>query len=118
MRRGAPKRQQKYIRTFGSEDDAELVERATQLADVAVDAERAGALELRLAVAAAQQADAQHARAPRREQVPDGVADDVALVGLDPEPPAAGEEEIGLRLGALHVASLDHNRLRRNAERV
>src|SRR5207248_9408959 len=86
---------------------AELVQRAAQLLRVAVDAVRARARQLVLAVAAAQQADAEHSRAAGREQVPDGVADDVAARRLDAEPLRAREEEIGFRLRACDVAALD-----------
>ena len=67
-----------------------------QLGGVAVDAEGSGAEELVLAVTAGQQADRQHPRAARREQVPDGVADDEALGRLGLEPPRALDEEVGL----------------------
>src|SRR6266576_1752811 len=70
------------LRTPGSAD-AELVERGEQLGGVSVDAEGAGRGQLVLAVTARQQADAQHPGATRREQVPDGVADHVAIRDLD-----------------------------------
>ena len=100
--------------------DPELVERGEQLGRVAVDAVGAGALELVGAVAAGQQADAEHARAARREQVPDGVADHVAVARLDGEAARALDEQVRLRLGARDVAALDDDRLgrRRRAPRA
>ena len=59
--------------------EAELVERAVELGGVVVDAEGAGREELVGAVAAAQEADREHLRAAGGEEIPDGVADDVAV---------------------------------------
>src|SRR5205823_2400969 len=70
------------------------------------------------AVAAAQQADAEHSCAAGREQVPDGVADDVAARRLDAEPLRAREEEIGFRLRACDVAALDDDGFAGDAERL
>ena len=50
-----------------------------QLRGIAIDPERARSPQLVLAVAAGQQADAEHPRPTRRQQVPDRVADDVAV---------------------------------------
>ena len=60
----------------GIRPDADLVEVTQQIGRLLVDAVRARALELVLAVPAGQQPDAQCARAPRRQQVPHAVADD------------------------------------------
>ena len=62
------------------EGKAELVQRLPQLLRVSVDAKGAGAGQLVLAVAAAEQADAEHPRPACGEQIPDGIADDVALL--------------------------------------
>ncbi len=90
----------------------------SELLCIAVNAKGAGACELVVAVAAAQQADAQHASSPRGEQIPDRIADDVALLGWNADPFAAGEEEIGLRLGPKHVTSLDDDGLGSDPESV
>ena len=98
--------------------DPELIERFEQLRRVAVDAERAGRAQLVLAIAAAQQADAEHPGTPRCQEVPDGVADDIALVGRNTEPLLAGEEQVRLGLGAQDVAALDDDRSSGDAERA
>src|SRR5437870_2989394 len=94
-----------------SRQHAELVERAMQLGGVAIYTERAGAGELVVAVAAAQQADAQHARASRGEQIPHRIADHVTVSDLNAQAPLAGEEQIGLGLRSRDVAALDDDRL-------
>src|SRR5262249_5805336 len=99
-------------------EEPELVQRGPQLSSVSVDAKRPGADELVLAVAPAEEADAEHVRPAGGEQIPDGVADDVALLGCDSQLRRAGEEEIRLRLGTQDVSSLDHDRLRPDPERV
>ena len=66
---------------------------------VVVDPVGAGALQLLGAVAARQHADPERAGAPRREQVPDAVADDVDLAGLDPEPVDRRQEQVRVGLG-------------------
>src|SRR5439155_21635896 len=97
---------------------AELIERAMELGGVAIDTEGAGAGELVVAVASAQQADAQHARASRREEIPHGIADHVTVFDLHAEAPLAGEEQIGLRLRSRDVATLDDDGFLRHAEGV
>jgi hypothetical protein len=79
-------------------EDADLVERCAQFGRVAVYAERARAGELIFAIAAAQETDAERARATGREQVPDGVADDVAIDRGNAEPLGAGQKEIATPL--------------------
>ena len=64
-----------------------------------------------------EQADAEHAGPPCRKQVPDRIADDVALLRRGAEPLGAGEKEIGLGLRALDVPALDHDGLRAEPER-
>jgi hypothetical protein len=98
-------------------DDTELVERPAQLGCIAIDTESARSRELVLSVAPAQHTDAEHAGAPSGEDIPDGVADDVAVLHFDPETLLAGEEEIGRRLRAGNVASIDDDRLRPDAQR-
>src|SRR6476469_4360758 len=66
-------------------DDAELVERAMQIRRVAIDAERAGRCELVPTVPAREQAHTQHPGTPRREQVPHGITDHVAVADVDAE---------------------------------
>ena len=94
------------------------VEGLWRLLRIAVDAKGAGASQLVVAVAAAQQTDAQHARSPGGEQIPDRIADDVALLGWNAEPVAAGEEEIRLRLRSKDVTALDDDDCGANPERV
>src|SRR6267378_6995094 len=60
-------------------DDAELVQRAMKIRRVAVDPKRAGRRELVPPIPAREQADAQHSRAARGEEVPHGIADDIAV---------------------------------------
>src|SRR4029079_17053721 len=96
----------------GSRQDAELVERVAQLVGVAIDPKSSGSSQLVLAVAAAQQADAEHSGPTRGQQIPDGVADHITLGGLNAETLCAGQEEIRLRLRALDVAARDHDGLR------
>ena len=89
-----------------------------QLRGVAVDAERSGRPQLVLAVAAGQEADAQHPGPASGQQVPDGVTDDVAVGDLDAEALLAGEKQVWFGLGAQHVAALDDDRVLRNPERL
>lgn len=56
-----------------------------QLRRVVVHAKGAGVEELVLAVATAQEPNAEHAGAAGREQVPDRIANDVAVLRLDAE---------------------------------
>src|SRR3989475_6903357 len=97
--------------------DAELVEGAVQVRRVAIDPERAGRRELVPAVAARQQADAQHSGAARREQIPDRIADDIAVANVHAKLLLALEKEIGLGLRSKDIAAVDDHRLRRDAER-
>src|SRR5439155_17305501 len=97
---------------------AELVERGVELLGVPVDTEGAGPGELVLAVAAREHADGEHPGAPRREQIPDRVADHVALRRLGSEAPRTLEEEIRFRFRAPHVAALDDRRLRADVEHL
>jgi hypothetical protein len=52
------------------------------------------------------------------EQVPDGVAYDVTLLGRDGELRGAGKEEIRFGLCPLDITALDHDRFRTEAERL
>jgi hypothetical protein len=89
-----------------------------ELGGVAVDTECARAGQLVLAVAAAQQANAEHpGSAAGGQQIPDGVADDVGVRGGHTESLGARQEQIRLRLGALHVAAFDDDRFLPDAER-
>ena len=58
-----------------------------QLVGIPVDAKRTGAGQFVLAVPSAQKPDAEHVGAAGRQQVPDRVPDDVALVSRYAEPP-------------------------------
>ena len=87
-----------------------------QLGGIAIDAKCAGARELILAITAAEQSDAQHSGAAGGEKIPDCIADDVAIVGVDTEALLAVEKKIGRRLRSLHVAALDDDRFRSDAE--
>src|SRR2546430_3971128 len=87
----------------------ELIERATELRRIAIDAKGSGAQQLTLAVAAAQQPNAENARTPRREVIPDRIPDHVALARRNPEALQAGEEEVRLGLGARDIAPIDHH---------
>src|SRR5438093_9981681 len=72
--------------------EAELVDGGVQLVDAAVDAERAGPEQLVLAVAAREDADAEHPCSARREEIPHRIAHDVTVPDLDADPFLAGEE--------------------------
>jgi hypothetical protein len=98
--------------------EPELVDRGVQLVDAAVDAERAGPEQLVLAVAAGEDADAEHPGSTGREEVPDRIADDVTVPDRDGEPFLAGEEEVGLWLGPEDVAAVDDDRVVRDTERI
>jgi len=89
-----------------------------ELGDVAIDAERACADQLVLAIPAGEHAHAQHVRPSSGEQIPDRIADDVAVLGGDSQPPLAFQEEIRLRLGPGNVPAVHHHRLRRNLQRL
>jgi hypothetical protein len=96
--------------------DAEDIERVAQLGGVAIDAEGARTEEFVLAVAAGEQADRKHPCAAGGQQVPDRVADDKAVLGIDAEAPCALEEQIGLGLRAADVAAFDHHHVGGDAE--
>ena len=98
--------------------DAELVERLEQLLRIAVHAECAGCAQLVFAIAAAEKADAEHPRSPCRQQVPDRVAHDVALIGRNAEPLLTGQKEVRFGFGPEDVAALDHDGLRRDPQRL
>src|SRR6266581_8845950 len=67
-RLGPSARRRSRLRACVSRQDAELVERRSQLLGVAVDAECPCSGQLVLPVPARQETDGQHLRAPRREQ--------------------------------------------------
>jgi hypothetical protein len=90
---------------------AEFIERAMQLRRVAVNPESTRSAQLIFAVPAAQQADAQHARASRRQEIPDRISHHVTIIHANPQPLLAGQEEIGLGFGTSDIAALDHDRL-------
>ena len=75
---------------------------------IAVDAERAGALEFLATVAAAEQADAERMRALRREQVPDAVADHAGIADVDAETIGRSQEQVRIGLGVFHHVAGDH----------
>ena len=56
--------------------------------------------------------------APGRQQVPDGVADHVAVLGLDAESLRALDEQVGLGLGARDVPALDDHHVGGDLEGV
>ena len=97
--------------------DAELVERVIKLRGVTVHSVGARLDQLVLPVPAGEQTDAEHARAARGEQIPDGVADDAAVFDRHAEPLLTGEEEIRRRLRAAHLAAIDHEHMGREIER-
>src|ERR671931_703137 len=99
-------------------EKAYLVQRLPELTRVSVDAKGAGAGQLVLSVAAAENADAEHPRPACSEQVPDGVADHVTLLGGDGELRGAGKEEVRLGLCPLDITALDYDRFRTEAERL
>src|SRR5665811_1345216 len=97
-------------RTYGclplsGQRDAELVERIKQVLGVAVDAERPGLGQLVLAVAATEEADAEHPGSACREQVPDRISDHVAVLAPHAHPLLTGKEEVRLGLGAKDVVA-------------
>jgi hypothetical protein len=96
--------------------NTEFVEGSAQLLRVPVDAKGSGADQLVLAIAAAEEPDAEHLRASCGEQVPYSVPNDVTLLGRDSKAIGASEEEIWLGFRAFDVASLDDDRLVVNAE--
>src|SRR5439155_23992574 len=100
-----------------SGEKADFVQRSAQLGRVTVDAEGARTCEVILAVATAEQADAEHAGPAGGEQVPDGVADDVAVGGRDAEPLGAGQKQVRLRFRSIDLAALDDDRLLTDSER-
>lgn len=71
-----------------------------EIGDVAVHAEGAGVVQLLLAVAAGEHADAEHAGPPGTHVVPDGVADDDAILGALAQYLLARQEEVRLGLAA------------------
>src|SRR5580704_17710093 len=75
---------------------SELIERAEQLGRIAIDTKCSGTQKLGFTVTPAQQPDAQDARAARCEQIPDSIADDVALSWRKAESLQAGEKEVRL----------------------
>src|SRR5688572_21309664 len=96
--------------------DSKFIDGVEKLVGTAVDPEGSSREQLVLAVAAGEQADAEHPRAPCGEQVPDRIADDKAVSDLDAKALLAGQEQVGLGLGPEHVAALDDDHLGRHAE--
>ena len=68
-----------------------------ELGGVLVHAEGTRGQQLVGPVAAAEEADAEHAGPPGGEEVPDGIADHVAVLRFDAERLLAGEEEVRRR---------------------
>src|SRR4029077_11002007 len=96
----------------------ELIERAKQLGRIAIDTKCSGTQKLGFTVTPAQQPDAQEARAARCQQIPDSIADDVALTWRKAESLQAGEEEVRLGFGARHVPALDDHHVFAHTEHL
>src|SRR5260221_14194834 len=93
----------------GSKQDSQLVKVLEQVGDVAVHAKRSGMVELLFAVSAGQDANAEHARSPRPDVVPDRVANDDAIFGARAKPLPARQKEVWLRLSAQGTLSFHHH---------
>lgn len=78
---------------------------------IAIHAIRAGGEQLVFTVSAAQQSHTQHARASGRQQVPNGITDDVALCNSHSKFLLSRQEQVGLGLRPRDVATLDDDGL-------
>ena len=78
-----------------------------QVLGVFVDAHRAGAFQLILAIAARQQADTEGVAAPGRQHVPDRIADHDAILDRLAEFFGRGEEQVRIGLGILYFITGD-----------
>lgn len=87
-----------------------------QVGGVEVDAERVRTLQLVDAVAATDQADAEHPGPARRQQVPRGVPDGDAVEHRGVHPVGRREEDLRVGLGVLDVGAADERRLLRQVE--
>src|SRR5580658_9113911 len=82
---------------------AELVDMPQQVRRVLVDTQRRGLLQLALAVAAAEQPDAERPAARGGEHVPDRVADDIGRFDRRAEARGRREKQIGIGLGVRNL---------------
>jgi hypothetical protein len=89
-----------------------------QLLHISIYAKSAGARELVLAVPTGKNADREHPRLPRGEQVPHRIRDHVALDRLGSERSCALDEEIGLELCSQDVTALHDSRIRTDSKRL
>jgi hypothetical protein len=89
-----------------------------QIGSVLVHAIRAGALELLAPVAAGQDANAQGARTPSSQEIPDAVAHHDAVLDRDAEPLRRGEEEIRIGLGPRDQVACDDRDVVRDVEEL
>ena len=96
----------------------DLVEVGEQVARVFVDPVRARVDELLAPVAARQQTDPERPRAPRREQIPDAVADHDAVADVDADPLGGGQEQVGVGLGVADLVAGHERRVGRQTEQL
>jgi hypothetical protein len=87
-----------------------------KLGRISIDAECSRSCELILAVAAAQQSDAEHSRTTRSQEIPDRIADDITVVDGDAEALLTIEEEIRRGFGSQHVATFYDDGLRADVQ--
>src|SRR5256885_6273530 len=87
-----------------------------EIRGVAIDPECSRRGELVPAIPAREEADAQHPRATRGEEVPHRVADHVAVTNVDAELLLTPQKQVGLRLCPQNIAAVDHHRTRWNAK--
>lgn len=80
-----------------------------QIGGISIDAIRAGANQFVFAAIATEHADDEHAGATRGKQIPDCVADDVAIGRRQREPLRGTEEQCRIGLCSRNLAAFDHD---------
>src|SRR4051794_21817050 len=87
-----------------------------QAGRVLVDAVRAGAFQLLLAVAAGEYSDTDGARTASCEEVPHAVTDDDRIVNRDAELFGGGEKQVGIGLGVADLIARNDDQIVAHAE--
>lgn len=92
-------------RRRGKGAHADLVKVAEQVGWVLIHPVGSGQLEFALPIAASKQPDAQRTSPTRSEHVPDAVADDDRILGIDAKPFSSRQEEIRVGLGMANIVA-------------
>src|SRR5262245_24023667 len=89
-----------------------------QLRRVSIDPKRTGLTQFIFAISSAQQSDTEHTRPAGGQDVPDCVANHIAIDYTDTQALLACQEEIRFGLGTRDIATLDDDCLPTDAEYI